>query len=787
MSTGPGHWVELRIHGVSGTPPESMLCSAHAKQIAGDEYGRIFRPVDSMGNERQDEPHRLLEGYHWGQFTSGSWRQGLWLLLVPFGFVNAAQFMLPAPTTPVQKTWHAVAGSLLRLIGLALTCTFAYTIGLIAVDLLAWRGAVNLAVTADRAVGLVLAAGTVGAAAMIYGMFRLGCQTRTIPSPNHQPDLVGRRVAGGEGLARAAFYAGDPDAPTLGRLHLAAAVTMVALVGLVGLREHVEGGAPTALTFAGWVLLAVVATLVLLLGDPERSVSVDIDPLKRARRGWHRFVGAVSLGIAIVAASLVGLTAGWLWLSSIERDGERLTALDLFARILVLVVTIGLTALFVACGALAWTTRRGAHRHPARFRRYAGGMAAPLATSVGVFLGVGFTGAFAHATSVWVGQDGSAPVLERMAHAWGLTMLLLVVMLVLGVAVVLVSRRTHEREAVAAFGWAQPRTVPDRWRRRIATARAVARLKNQIPLVFIVFAVFGMALCAVAAWEFSGTPVPAVERRLGWMSAERVDGQSQILINVGAWSLVALAGLLLLVGRRAVQEHGPRRAVNVIWDVVSFWPHSTHPFVPPAYSQSAVPELRDRIRWHLGTLGPESNRDPADCVVVAAHSQGSLIAFAAMLWLTEDEVQKVALLTFGSQLQVAFARAFPAYVDYDLVDRVHRTLDGRWVNLYRDTDPIAGPVLSWDHSSSGDPRPASRRVGAADRRTPDAVRPVTGRRECGGDWRLLDPAPVDADLQAGCVSRLLRHGDFPDSPDWAEAIEAIRVKARVPVQATARH
>ncbi|MGH3386755.1 MAG: hypothetical protein ACRDO1_19405, partial [Nocardioidaceae bacterium] len=82
MSTGPGHWVELRIHGVSGTPPESMLCSAHAKQVAGDEYGRIFRPVDSMGNERQDEPHRLLEGYHWGQFTSGSWRQGLWLLLV---------------------------------------------------------------------------------------------------------------------------------------------------------------------------------------------------------------------------------------------------------------------------------------------------------------------------------------------------------------------------------------------------------------------------------------------------------------------------------------------------------------------------------------------------------------------------------------------------------------------------------------------------------------------------------------------------------------------------------
>src|SRR3712207_8692708 len=39
-------WVELRVHGVSGTPPEDVLGSAHACQVAGDDRSRSFRPAD---------------------------------------------------------------------------------------------------------------------------------------------------------------------------------------------------------------------------------------------------------------------------------------------------------------------------------------------------------------------------------------------------------------------------------------------------------------------------------------------------------------------------------------------------------------------------------------------------------------------------------------------------------------------------------------------------------------------------------------------------------------------
>ena len=125
-----------------------------------------------------------------------------------------------------------------------------------------------------------------------------------------------------------------------------------------------------------------------------------------------------------------------------------------------------------------------------------------------------------------------------------------------------------------------------------------------------------------------------------------------------------------------------------------------HPFVPPPYSQLAVADLRQRIRWHLGA-GPVTTAPspaPASHVVVAAHSQGSLIALSALLWLSAEERARVGFLTFGSQLQVQFPRAFPAYVDVEVLRWLLAAYEGRWLNLYRDTDAIAGPVLSWGHT-----------------------------------------------------------------------------------------
>jgi hypothetical protein len=64
--------VEVRVHGVSGTPPEEMLDIDRVQQVAGDEFGRVFRRADREGAVRD----HLLRGDQRGRATlrhGGSW------------------------------------------------------------------------------------------------------------------------------------------------------------------------------------------------------------------------------------------------------------------------------------------------------------------------------------------------------------------------------------------------------------------------------------------------------------------------------------------------------------------------------------------------------------------------------------------------------------------------------------------------------------------------------------------------------------------------------------------
>src|ERR1700710_2260805 len=96
----PRRTVELRIHGVSGTPPEAMLrtgiddelAATDVEQVAGDALTGFYRVKAA---KHDPDPDHVLEAYNWGQLTSGTWKKSLWLLLVPFGLLNAAHFMLP--------------------------------------------------------------------------------------------------------------------------------------------------------------------------------------------------------------------------------------------------------------------------------------------------------------------------------------------------------------------------------------------------------------------------------------------------------------------------------------------------------------------------------------------------------------------------------------------------------------------------------------------------------------------------------------------------------------------
>jgi pimeloyl-ACP methyl ester carboxylesterase len=145
-----------------------------------------------------------------------------------------------------------------------------------------------------------------------------------------------------------------------------------------------------------------------------------------------------------------------------------------------------------------------------------------------------------------------------------------------------------------------------------------------------------------------------------------------------------LAVGLVLVAVQAYRDRQMRRVVAVLWDVITFWPRANHPLTPPCYAERTVPELLDRLR----VLADQ----PDTRVVIAAHSQGTVIAAATLLQYDDDSRARVALLTFGSPLRRLYARNFPAYFGTGALPRVAVRQRSRWINLWASSDPIGSWV-----------------------------------------------------------------------------------------------
>lgn len=844
------HWVELRVHGVSGTPPESLLATPHVVQVAGDDYSSFYRPVP------EPDDH-IVEGYHWGKFTSGSWRQAFTLLLVPFGLINATQFMLPRPVSALGKVLHAIAGAALRAIALVLTYLFTFAVSLILIDLVGWRWADKTRLLKnlddDRVLQGCVVLSAVGV--LLLGTMGLARGTREPPGDTDPTDPATGSDLGGS------FFRVNPNAPTLRLLHIAAGLGMVAWLAdltRVAADPEQEGGFVRVLVV---IALLAAAISVVLLGDPEDAVSVSWGPAQWVPTGWQWFVRYV------LAPATIGLSAGvviaeLVLLGGVDREAstgnapERIVDFDKVADGLMYFGVIAMASLYVAVVLHLWrgnewqwsrsdaiarlielvpiggTAFVAMNEGPDQlffpaltglvivvlvmlwplyrtlfpqttvrddeyfFRPYAAGMAPFLLSAIAVFLAIGFSASAATAVSSTLKLDveraraadvGTTPMLDRVAYAWGLTMAVILV-LALGVLAYYLATRSGYRSKVDAM-YQQPSgdvtALPDGWQGRVAKAMYVAQVKTFLPVFAIVFAGAGMLMSLVQAYESLGCddgPTGLVRCGqagwLDWISQPRSGTGSIVMITIGAWVFVAAAGLVVTVSRGALTSTGLRRGINVVWDVFSFWPHAVHPFVPRPYSRWTVVELRNRIRFHLGgSAGVEGDWKPVSThphVVVCAHSQGSLITFAAIMLLSPAERERIAFLSCGSQLRVIYPRAFPAYVNFDSVTWLFGALDDRWVNLYRVTDPLAGPVLSWKHS--GDTATStSRHFPLPPGDGPDGYPANEDRcRRCGNDWRLIDPVPYDADCETGAVYAIHGHHDYWRDPTWNRALTELR-------------
>ncbi|GAA4812704.1 hypothetical protein GCM10023200_58100 [Actinomycetospora chlora] len=734
-----GPVVELRVHGVSGTPPEDVLDAPRVRQVAGDEWARVFRAVGDDGRD-VGTPDHVVEALHWGRYTSGSWTFALWLLLVPFGMVNVARFMLPEPADRPGRGALVVASAALRALGVLLTCLLALGAAIVLVDLVALQAPGAVATVPAR---VLRALAVLAAGAVVGGFFLLARSSLDTNLP-----LDGGDAHAASALAHPRALAGDPDVPVLRRLHLAAGLATVALVGLIA-----AGSAWHASLGPVLLLLGLTVAGVTVLGDPRTAWA---DRATRAARG----LAAVAVGLAVLASVVAAVALAGDVPAMVARAG-----LDRVCAVLVLAVVVALAVLLVANAVVA-ARRVRPDEGDGRFAPFARGCAATVVAALGVFLGVGYTGAAAFGTAELVGAVAADLVvpemLSRAVYAWGLT-----TFVAAGIAVVAVVDRLRRgsdlrARAEASFAAAGFHALPAARARGIGSAMWVARVKQHVAAVAVTLALTGSVL-SLAALEAA---LPQAVGRAPWdlgrwfvltASAQHPRPGSGWVLALGTLVLAAAGIRLVLLGRAAARQSTTRRGVNVVWDVVAFWPRAVHPFVPPPYSQSVVPRLADRIRHHHAA---------GRTVVLCGHSQGSLISFATLVRQVGlgRPADRTGLLTFGSQIQVLFSRAFPASVNLPAVEGLMHALGGRWRNLYRETDPLAGPALSWRHRETPRHVPGATGGGPTD----------PGATAFGPDWRLLDPPVPDDELQELPLLPLRGHSDFWADPSWARAVAVVR-------------
>ncbi|QKW16129.1 hypothetical protein [Verrucosispora sp. NA02020] len=146
-----GRILELRVHGVSNTPPAETLGvptepgtePAPPRLVAGGPVTGFYRsPGTSTGDPI------VVEAYSWGQLTSGARtardvERALWTLLLPFTLANVALHARPGiPADPTSERFASRSGItawLIRLFCLTLTATPVLALTGVGVDLIGWQ------------------------------------------------------------------------------------------------------------------------------------------------------------------------------------------------------------------------------------------------------------------------------------------------------------------------------------------------------------------------------------------------------------------------------------------------------------------------------------------------------------------------------------------------------------------------------------------------------------------------------------------------------------------------
>lgn len=710
MPPGGNHdYLELRVHGVAGTPAESMLeLGAVPSNPPPDECGKPTRaPVQLY---RQPECQPRLRAFSWRSLTSGSPAMALWMLLLPYMLANVAGWAMlplaayrPAPGDDSPRPWSIrLITFFVRLAGVLVTILMALFALLVLVDLLGYQG---WARARDWEWGPAL--GLFMAALVILALFGFTC-VRKPDARKYWSDQIQDPV----GYAwldhyQARMWNSSGIILRLRRLHLGAAWGFLASLALIALRE-LEG-------WDGWdvavFVLSVGATLlsVALLGVLSLSAGKNL--------GWTTWLIRHAVWIVSLAA-VAGAIWRWAIVDVSDERAEFLPAVRGSGAWIAIFLL-----LFVAVASLVSCIGRDAQRAP----KMAGWNLPALlltAATVGTIFGIGLASQVARLLGerecLGPPQPGCRPELGDVIDwiAVALTWMLTALVWVLAI------RFSY------ALAVARGSTLPLMVAVRKMTDN-VSKILATLTVIGVVALVAGLALGSstsfgevdLPAWVEIASVVllllpPAlagivlIARRPCWVALPafaavagavwgfvHFDWEIEVAqVSIPPSSYLAFARLVaislptaLVAGRvvAAFRNGEERRGVAIIWDLGNFWPRWFHPFAPPTYSDVAVSRLQSTLEEELS-----STRD----VLLAPHSQGSIISAAVLADMDPTSTRRVAYLTYGSPLSRLFAQVFPAVFTRELLDALcaRLTPDGtlRWRNLFRPTDPIGGKAMA---------------------------------------------------------------------------------------------
>ncbi len=176
----------------------------------------------------------------------------------------------------------------------------------------------------------------------------------------------------------------------------------------------------------------------------------------------------------------------------------------------------------------------------------------------------------------------------------------------------------------------------------------------------------------------------AVDRMVTWLDSPHpiLNAIDRLLVQVSGACAIAY---LLTYGRiRWIQG-----AVSSILDVVAFWPVEWHPLAGLSHRAPLIAALENEME----IARAEAMRK----VVLVGHSQGSVVV-AWFLAYHPPAMLDTFLITCGSPFESLYLRFFPRHIT-----PVVATLKGRWLNMWRETDPISSSIDGVDNESLDDP------------------------------------------------------------------------------------